>query len=413
MIDINLLRTEPERFKKRLPLKNINPDLVDKFLDLDKKWRETTTLLGELRAEKNTLGVSDKEKGRALKSKEKEHASEINILTKERDIILAQIPNIPADDVPVGKDDTKNVVLREVGKKTDFDFETKDYLTLANGLINTDKASEISGSRFGYILGDLAVLEFALIKLAMDKLSPHGFIPVLPPVMIKPEPFKGMGKIKFIEDGDAFYLPEDDLYLVGSSEHSIGPLHMNETFEYDELPCRYMGFSTCFRREAGSYGKDTKGILRVHQFDKIEMFSFSLPENSESEHKFLADRQEELLQALKLPYRVVNICTGDMGFGDYRQIDLETWMPGQGKYRETNSASNTTDFQARGIGVKYKDKDGNKNYVHMLNATAFAIGRIIIAIIENYQTKDGSIVVPEVLRYYVGKSEITPRIRKK
>ena len=182
---------------------------------------------------------------------------------------------------------------------------------------------------------------------------------------------------------------------------------MNEILDYKEMPRRYMGFSTCFRREAGSYGKDTKGILRVHQFDKIEMFSFSLPEKSDGEHQFLVARQEEMLQALKLPYRVVDICTGDMGFGDYKQIDLETWMPGQGKYRETNSASNTTDFQSRGINVKFKDEKGVKDYVHTLNATAFAIGRMLIAIMENYQTEKGTIVVPGALRDYVGKSEIT------
>lgn len=406
MIDVALLRNEPEKLKKALTLKNCDSTLVDSFLDLDAKWREKVTILDELRAKKNTLGVGDREEAKKLKDREKKYVEEIDVLSKERDIIIEQIPNIPAPDVPPGKDDTANVVLEEVGKKTEFEFEPKDYIALADGLINTEKASEVSGSRFGYILGDLAVLEFALVKLVMDKFMPHGFIPVIPPVMIKPAPFKGMGKVKFIEAGDAFYLPKDDLYLVGSSEHTLGPLHMNDVFDAKDLPRRYMGFSTCFRREAGSYGKDTKGILRVHQFDKVEMFSFSLPQDSEKEHQFLVSMQEELLQTLKLPYRVVAICTGDMGFGDYKQIDLETWMPGQGKYRETNSASNTTDFQARGINVKFKDKDGKKNYVHMLNATAFAIGRVLIAIMENYQTEKGTVVVPEALRDYVGKSEI-------
>jgi seryl-tRNA synthetase len=226
--------------------------------------------------------------------------------------------------------------------------------------------------------------------------------------MAKPEIMKGMGKQKFLEAGDAFYIQEDDLYLVGSSEHSIGPLHMEETLDEESLPRRYMGFSTCFRREAGSYGKDTKGILRVHQFDKVEMFSFSKPEDSEEEHRFLLAREEELLGKLKLPYQVMAICTGDMGFGDYRQFDVETWLPGQGKYRETMSCSNTGDFQARGLNIKYRVKStGESKYVNTLNATAFAIGRMLIAILENYQTAAGEVLVPEALRDFVGKEKLS------
>lgn len=411
MINIDLLREDPDKFKKALELKQLDKSLVDKFLELDKKWRGKVSELDAIRGEKNKLGEDKREKGRELKEKGKSLGSDIDVLAKERDVILEQIPNVPASDAPVGENDTENVVIKEVGEKTTFNFEPKDYLALADGLIKIEKASEVAGSRFGYILGDLALLEFALVKLAMDKLLPHGFVPVIPPVMIKPEVMKAMGKVKFIEAGDAFYLPKDDWYLIGSSEHTIGPIHMNETINYKEMPRRYVGFSTCFRREAGSYGKDTKGILRVHQFDKIEMFSFSLPEKSDEELLFLVARQEEMLQALKLPYRVVDICAGDMGFGDYKQIDLETWLPGQGKYRETHSASNTTDFQSRGINVKFKDDKGAKDYVHTLNATAFAIGRILIAIMENYQTEKGTIVVPVALCDYVGKSEITPFAR--
>ncbi|HOB89793.1 MAG TPA: serine--tRNA ligase, partial [Candidatus Colwellbacteria bacterium] len=275
-------------------------------------------------------------------------------------------------------------------------------------LINTEQAAKIASSRFGYIFGDLARLEFALVKLAMDTLTPYGFIPTIPPVMVKPEIMKGMGKQKFLEAGDAFYIGEDNLYLVGSSEHSIGPLHMDEILDEESLPRRYMGFSTCFRREAGSYGKDTKGILRVHQFDKVEMFSFVKPEDSEEEHRFLLAREEELLGKLKLPHQVMSICTGDMGFGDYRQFDVETWLPGQGKYRETMSCSNTGDFQSRGLNIKYRVKStGESKYVHTLNATAFAVGRMLIAILENYQTESGEVLVPEVLRDFVGKEKLS------
>src|SRR3989344_5192708 len=245
----------------------------------------------------------------------------------------------------------------------------------------------------------------------MEVARKKGFIPIIPPVMLKEQMARGTGYFELGDEKEAYYLPEDKMYLAGTSEQSLIAMRADETLALDDLPLRYITFSTCFSREAGSYGKDTKGILRVHQFDKVEMFSFSLPEKSDEELLFLVARQEEMLQALKLPYRVVDICTGDMGFGDYKQIDLEIWLPGQGKYRETNSASNTTDFQSRGINVKFKDEKGAKDYVHTLNATAFAIGRMLIAVMENYQTEKGTIVVPVALRDYVGKSEITPFAR--
>jgi seryl-tRNA synthetase len=218
-----------------------------------------------------------------------------------------------------------------------------------------------------------------------------------------------MGRLSGSQKEDKYYIPKDDLYLVGSSEHTIGPLGRNKVFNENDLPMRFVGFSTCFRREAGSYGKDTKGILRVHQFDKVEMYSFVRPEDSEREHLFLLSLQEDLMKKLQIPYRVMEICTGDMGFTDARQFDIEAWLPGQegGKYRETHSCSNTTDFQTRGINAKYKNKKGEKLFLHALNATGFAIGRMIIAIIENYQTKDGEVIIPDVLRPYIGKEKIS------
>src|SRR3989344_6991276 len=270
MININLLRNEPERVKKGISAKRSSPELVDRFLEIDQKWRSITGSLDALRAERKLLKQGDAEKSKELKEKVKTFEEQIAVMEKERDAIIEQIPNLPADDVPEGYGDTENVVVREVGKKPIFDFKPKDYLELADGMINTEAASRVAGSRFGYILGDLVLLEFALVKLAMDKLIPHGFIPVVPPVMTKPEVMKKMGKSKFfLESEDAFYLPKDDLFLVGSSEHTIGPLHMESSIPAAELPKRDVGFSTCFRREAGSYGKDTKGILRVHQFDNV------------------------------------------------------------------------------------------------------------------------------------------------
>ncbi|MDP3999318.1 MAG: serine--tRNA ligase [bacterium] len=418
MLDINLIRNEPEKVKKGLKAKNADPALVDKFLELDEKWRSVNTKFDELRHKQRELGEAKDILGaKALKEDIKKVEAELMDLDKFRTEILHQMPNLPLDSALVGKDETHNKVLREEGAKPKLK-DPKDYLSLAQGLglIDTERAVKISGSRFGYIKGAAAMLEFALVDLALKTLIKEGFTPIVPPVLVRPEIMVGMGKVKFIEGGDAFYLPADDLYLVGSSEHSIGPMYKDEVLK--TLPLRYVGFSTCFRKEAGSYGKDTKGILRVHQFDKVEMFSFSAPEDSEKEHKFLLSLQEKLMQALELPYRVVEICTGDMGWSDGRQYDVETWLPGQpsagsgqgnnrkGEYRETQSTSNTVDFQSRGLNIKYKKEDGKTAFAHMLNGTAFAIGRMIIAIIENYQTEQGTIRVPKALQNYLGMEEI-------
>ncbi len=416
MLDITFIRENPEKVKKGMESKHQDPKIVDKFLRADEDWRAKTTAYDQLKAEQNTLskelsaGQSENllSKAQFLKKRLSDIENEQAELKKMRDDLLSRIPNIPFDDVSVGKDESENKVLREVGTKPDFDFTPKDYLTLGEklGLIDVKKAAEVSGSRFGYILREAALLEFALVKLAMDTLVEKGFIPAVPPVMIKPKVYEGMGRLAADQKEERYYFEKDDVYLVGSSEHTMGPIHMNEVFEEGELPRRYVAFSTCFRREAGSYGKDTKGILRVHQFDKVEMFSFAHPDRSEEEHKFLLSCQEELMKKLELPYRVVEICTGDMGWTDARQFDVETWLPGQGSYRETNSCSNTTDFQSRGMNIKYKTKDGEKKLIHMLNATGFAIGRVLIGIIENNQTKEGTIRVPKALQAYVGKEEI-------
>jgi seryl-tRNA synthetase len=252
------------------------------------------------------------------------------------------------------------------------------------------------------------MLEFGLIQLALDITKKQGFIPIIPPVMIKPEMMKAMG---YVERGgdEIYYFDKDDLYLTGTSEQSIGPMHADEVFEEKDLPKKYIAFSTCFRREAGSYGKDTRGILRVHQFDKVEMFVFSTPENSQKERESILSIEEKLMKELKIPYRVIDICTGDLGDPAAAKYDIEAWMPGQNEYRETHSCSNCTDFQARRLNIKYKDRVVGLRLVHTLNGTAFAIGRILIAIIENYQQKDGSIKMPKVLRKYTGLKCITTK----
>jgi len=416
MLDINLIRKEPERIKKGIAAKGADPKLVDKFLKLDEEWRRLTTESDNLRAKQRRFGEERKaSEAKKIKEKIKDQEDALKKLGAERDEVLEHFPNLPSSRVPVGKE-SANEVLREVGKKPSFGFPAKDYLTLAHNLdlIDTERAAKVSGSRFGYLKNEAVILEFALVDLAMRTLVKEKFIPIVPPVLVKPDVMQGMGKVKFIKDKDAFYLPEDNLYLVGSSEHSIGPYHMDEILKENELPKRYVGFSTCFRREAGSYGKDTKGILRVHQFDKVEMMAFVRPEDSEKEHKFLLSLQEKMMQKLELPYRVVEVASGEIGFADARQYDIETWLPSEGKYRETHSASNTTDFQARGINVKYRRTDGlpagqagKTEFLHMLNATAFAIGRTLIAIIENNQTADGKIKIPKVLQRYAGEENIS------
>lgn len=405
MIDIKLLRENPEKVKKACQDKRVAVD-IDKILELDKKKRELIQQVENLKAEKNKLTAKDIEKGRELKEKIKQLEPELENLGKEFNELFIKIPNLSLDDVLIGKDESENKVLREVGKKPNFKFKPKDYMELTEKLdiIDVKRAAKVSGSRFGYLKGGAALLEFGLIQLAFDVLKKEKFVPIIPPVIIKPEMMKAMG---YVERGgdEIYYIPRDDMYLIGTSEQSVGPMHSGEVFDEKDLPKRYVSFSTCLRREAGSYGKDTKGILRVHQFDKIEMFVFCKPEDSAKEHKLILSMEEKLMQELKIPYRVINICTGDLGDPAAAKYDIEAWMPGQNEYRETHSTSNCTDFQARRLNIRYKTKNGLE-FVHTLNGTAFAIGRTLIAIIENYQQKDGNIKVPKILKKYIKIKDI-------
>ncbi|HEX7543094.1 MAG TPA: serine--tRNA ligase, partial [Patescibacteria group bacterium] len=302
--------------------------------------------------------------------------------------------------------DTENEILRKVGEPTKFSFKPKDHLELGEKLdiIDVVRASKISGARFYFLKNEAALLEFALRELAFELLIKEGFIPVIPPVMVKTEVMKGLGYMENGGDEDMYIFEKDDLVLVGTSEQSIVAMHRDEVLSSKDLPKRYVGFSTCFRREAGSYGKDTRGILRAHQFDKVEMVSFVRQGEDDKEHDYLLSLEEKLLQSLGLPYQVVKMCTGDLGFPAARKYDLEVWIPSEGKYREVTSTSTTTDFQARRLNIKYQE--GNeRNFVNILNGTAFST-RPIIAILENYQNEDGSINVPEVLQKYIGKKVI-------
>jgi seryl-tRNA synthetase len=423
MIDIKLLRNEPDKVKEGIAKKNKDPRLVDRFLAVDGEWRSLTAEADVLRAEQKKVAASrDIEKGKELKVKLKDLEEKINEASGRRDEIWDAIPNVPFDDVIVGKDESENKPIKTWGEPTQFDFEPKDHVDLGEALdiIDVKRAGEISGSRFAYLKGGLVMLEFALMQYALRVLqdesilrtiadsiqkgySAKPFVPVIPPQMIKPEVLKRMGRYEPREE--RYYIPSDDLFLIGSAEHTLGPLHMDEIIPEESFPLRYVGFSTSFRREAGSYGKDTKGILRVHQFDKLEMESFTLPEYSTLEQDFIVAIQEYLMQSLELPYQVVSICTGDMGVPDARQIDIDTWMPGQNRYRETHTSDLMTDYQSRRLNTRVRRKNGETEFVHMNDATAFS-GRPLIAIMENYQTKEGKIRVPKVLQPYVGKEVI-------
>jgi seryl-tRNA synthetase len=434
MLDIELIRKEPEKIKKGIATKNVGHEIVDEFLKLDEEWRKETAALDALRAKQKKLSegrkIEEAKKNKELIRLKSDSVAEVE---KKREIALRRIPNPPFDEVPIGKSEKDNVVIREVGEKPKFDFKPRSYLELAEklNLVDMERAAKTSGSRFGFLLGAAVRLEFALVQLAIKAATDRSliaklakknnlnikdslFVPVMPPVLINKKSMAGMG---YLERGaeDVYYLPADDLYLVGTSEQSIGPMHQDEVFEEKDLPRRYLGFSTCFRREAGSYGKDTKGILRVHQFDKLEMFVFAAPEKSRAEHRLMLAIEEYLMQSLGLPYRVLNICTADLSSPAAAAFDIETWMPGQnegvGEYRETQSTSNTTDFQSRRLEIKYRPTEKRAavkaRYVHMLNGTAFAIGRTLIAIFENYQTKEGRIKIPKALQKYVGEKVIS------
>jgi len=414
MLDIKFIRNNPNLVKEGAGKKGAVID-IDKLLEVDKKRRELIRAFEDMNAQKSVGTVSiqnakSKEEKDAviLKMRELDSNSDklnenLKNIEKEFNDLMLQIPNLPQDDVPVGRDERDNVVMEEIGEKPKFDFKPKDYLTIAENLdlIDVKRAAKTSGTRFGFIKREAVLLEFALINLALDNLTKKRFIPVLPPVMLKSEMARGMGYLEQADANEAYYLPQDDLYLAGTAEQPLGTMHANEVLDEKDLPRRYVGFSTCFRREAGAYGKDTKGILRVHQFDKVEMFSFCRPGESQKEHQFFLEIEKGLMNDLKIPYQIVQICTGDLGFPAAAKYDIEAWFPNQGRYRETHSTSNCTDLQARRLNIRYQNSKSKKlEFVHTVNGTVFS-QRPLLAIIENYQQKDGSIIVPEALKKYL------------
>jgi len=412
MLDINFVKENQDLVKKGTKDKGYDSAIVDRVLKVNEARRDLIGKIETLRAERNKLTKYDVEKGRKIKEDLRKIEPDLNAVELELKELLYQIPNLLAEDVPKGKDSNDNVEIKKWGKPRKFDFKVKDHLEIGEMLdiIDVKRAAKVSGSRFAYFRNETVLLEMALIDFSMKAMIEKGFIPVLPPVINKKEVERGLGYAEHGGWDQAYLFEKDEVNFISSSEHTIIPQHMDEILDEKQMPLRYVGFSTCFRREAGTYGKDTRGILRVHQFDKVEMDVFTLPnvEISDKEFLYLSSIQEEMMKKLELPYRIVHCCTGDLPFPNRRMYDLEAWIPSQNHYRETHSCSNCTDFQTRRLNIKVRTKDGLK-YAHALNATVLAIGRTIIAILENYQQKDGTVEIPKVLQKYTGFKKITPK----
>ncbi len=398
MIDIRELRADPDGTIARLARKGAG-ELGRELLDADTAWRAATAEVEELRAQQKLQGKPTPEQLEELRErKERLQAAETVLaeLEARRGDLLARVPNPPDDDVPDGGEDDFEV-LREVGERPSFDFRPLDHLDLArpHGWIDAERGAKVSGSRFVYRLGDVALLELSLYRYALDRVVEKGHVPVLPPVLVREEAMYGTGFFP-TDEVNIYGIERDALFLVGTSEVPVAAFHGGE--ELEGLPLRYVAWSTCFRREAGAAGRDTRGMFRVHQFDKVEMFVYCEPERSREEHDRLLAIEEELVQGLELPYRVVNIAAGDLGASAVKKYDIEAWFPGQERYREITSTSNTTDYQARRLEIRFR-RDGRLEQVHTLNGTAVT-ARAMIAILENFQEEDGSVSVPESLWAY-------------
>jgi seryl-tRNA synthetase len=410
MIDPHILRNEPKALQASLRLRGIDLD-VDSLVALDERRRVERVKAEEIRAEQKTVGKSvstlDGDDRQAAIARAGELSAAYKVALAEADAsdeefndIWVTLPNLVDETAAEGTKEEDAEELSRWGEPKEGEFLDHVELGEKHGFLDVERAAKVSGSRFGFLLGPLVRLEFALVNYAMDHLEPHGFTPVVPPVLVRDHALYGTGF--FPSDRDQVYaLADDDLYLIGTSEVALAAMHADEILDKDRFPLRYAGFSTCFRRESGTYGKDTRGIFRVHQFDKVEMFSFVHPDAARAEHDFLLAREEELVQGLGIPYRVVNIAAGDLGASAAKKYDIEAWFPGQGRYREITSTSNTTDYQSRRLKIRFRDDDGNR-LAYTLNGTAIAMGRWLIAIVENYQQSDGTIAVPEALRPYVG-----------
>ena len=422
MLDIRAIREDPERFRAGLGRRNM-AEAVDELLAADERRRSLTVRVEELRAEQNRaskqIGKAQGDEKQKLIAAVAEVSKEIQKLEPQLadaeaglNAVLARVPNVPHESAPDGFTEEDAVEVRRHGQPTTFDFDPKDHAALGEllGVLDTERGARTSGSRFVYLLGDIVQVQFALLRHALDVLVEKGFTPVIPPVLVREEAMYGSGFLP-TDEVNIYVTQPDELYLVGTSEVSLAAFHMNEILDERDLPIRYAGYSTCFRREAGSYGKDLGGMFRVHQFDKVEMFSFARPEDSWDEHEFMVGIEEQIVSNLELPYRVVNIAAGDLGSAAAKKYDIEVWLPGQNRYRELTSCSNYVDYGARRAQTRIRRETGDIEVLHTLNGTATAIGRTIIAILENGQQADGSVALPKVLHQFLpeGLRELRPR----
>jgi seryl-tRNA synthetase len=423
MLDLKLIRSEPERVKAALARRGAAGQ-VDQLLALDARRRELLPEVENAQGERKTLSKQIGEAKQAgddaaemmatvqgLKERIEAGKEELEKVEAELAKVATGLPNLPDPDAPDGMTEEDAVVIREVGQRPEFDFEPRDHLDIGTelGLIDIEAAARLSGSRFAYLKGDLVMLELALVRFAIELTRGEGHEPVVPPVLVREEALEGTGFLP--GDRDQIYeIPKDELFLTGTSEIALAGLHAGEILDAAALPLRYSGFSTCFRREAGAAGRDTRGIFRVHQFDKVEMFSFVEPSQSTAEHERLLAIEERILTELEIPYRVVNVAVGDLGAPAAKKYDCEAWIPSQGRYRELTSCSNTTDYQARRLGCRYRPADGEAlQTAHTLNGTAVAVGRTMIALIENRQERDGGFTLPNTLHRYGSPARIAPQ----
>jgi seryl-tRNA synthetase len=414
MIDLRLLREQPDAVATALARRGVDAQQLQHLQELDERRRSLIAEVDAARAEQGTasraIGKAAPEErqamidaAQAMKARVSELEERLAEASAQHTAVFAAIPNLPHADAPDGVEGD-GVVLRHVGDKPTFSHEPRDHVDLLEppGAIDLARGAKVSGSRFAYLVGEGALLELALVRYAMDVAMAHGHTPVIPPVLVREDAMYNTGFLP-TDEQQIFLTRDDDYYLVGTSEVPLAAMHSDEIFDETELPRRYVGYSPCFRREAGSHGKDTRGILRVHQFEKVEMFAFTHPDASDAEHERLLAIEEEIFTGLQLHYRVVDIPVGDLGASAARKYDLEAWMPGQDAYREVTSCSNTTDYQARRLRARIRVEDGQNLLVHTLNGTALAVQRAMIALVEQHQREDGTVVVPERLRPYLGR----------
>ncbi len=411
MLDINFVRENKDLVKKGVADKQFDSTLVDRVLELDEKRRKLLLEVENLRAKRNKIAEEKKpsEEGKKIKEELKDKEPELEKVESEYKETLWKVPNLPSKKAPVGKNDKDNKEVRKWGNPTKFDFKPLDHLTLGKklGILDFETGAKVTGAQFYFLYGDGAMLELALTRYAFEKLSKVGFLPVITPDLAKSRYYLGTGYAPKGQEAQTYTIEGEDLGLIATAEVTLAGKHADEIILEKNLPLKYIGYSHCFRKEAGAYGKYSKGLYRVHQFTKAEMFIYCKPEESDKFHEYILKMEEEIYQELGLPYRVLEMCTGDLGAMAARKFDVEVWMPGRDDYGEVTSTSNCTDYQARNLNIKFRRNTGETEYVHMLNGTAIVMSRVPLAILENFQQKDGSVLIPKVLQKWMGKEKIS------